>query len=139
MFLCLNKLSFCRVCGHNGIASLRERISHTPHPCSARIITSPEITRAQWNCNVASPKLLLFDKAHASRLCTCLIATAPYVWMVYFSSSARRDRGGGQRPEGLKLCVNKHPLLNARTPPVFSTRKIQGEKWIPRVLCDSIG
>ena len=32
MFLCLNKLPFYRVCGHNTIVSLRKRISHTPQP-----------------------------------------------------------------------------------------------------------
>ena len=32
MFLCLNILPFCRVCGHNTIVSLRKRISHTPQP-----------------------------------------------------------------------------------------------------------
>ena len=32
MFLCLNKLPFCWVCGHNKIVSLRERLSHTPQP-----------------------------------------------------------------------------------------------------------
>ena len=43
MFLCLNKLPFCRVCGHNKIVSLRKRISHTPRPVLCTYSAMPGI------------------------------------------------------------------------------------------------
>ena len=49
--------------------------------------------------------------------------------VVYFSSSARRDRGGGHSPEGLKSCVSKPtPTHCVDTPYIFPAENTVGEK-----------
>ena len=49
--------------------------------------------------------------------------------VVYFSSSARRDRGGGHSPEGLKSCVSKPtPTHCVDSPYIFRAENTWGEK-----------
>ena len=49
--------------------------------------------------------------------------------VVYFSSSARRDRGGGHSPEGLKSCVSKPtPTHCVDSPYIFRSENTEGEK-----------
>ena len=91
----------------------------TPSACSH----SPYIFRAEntWGEKVTMCVLFLRHK----NIRTCFFVCR----VVYFSSSARRDRGGGRSPEGLKSCVSKPtPTHCVDSPYIFRSENTEGEK-----------